>query len=294
MSKSIGGIKRHHSIEDFQPLKEAKVEESENQDELLEKGDIVFMYKPKLGVDEAKSNDDVQLFHILLKPIEQQGKIRLIKIGKKKLPNEKKDRFWAFIEKAEEEMDNVEDNLEAKSYQTTTGGTRTVKSDRIAGKGKYLLVKHDQRQTILGYVLESPSEIGEVQNAFHINKEASFSLSVKNPKTKSPPATGLTQSQKAIFPDEIQEKFGSYQWLPAEPDMLDIPGCEMIWIGHSTDDLEDVLGELGREIEDEVDPDKTATEVMKEIQLDEKEHPIQPLIDGQWPSEENAPEKKES
>lgn len=63
MSKSVGGIKRHHSsknrgktrfhssafdrnlVEDFQPLKEAKVEESQNQDELLEKGDIVFMCK---------------------------------------------------------------------------------------------------------------------------------------------------------------------------------------------------------------------------------------------------------
>jgi hypothetical protein len=78
------------------------------------------------------------------------------------------------------------------------------------------MAKHDQRRTIIGYVLESPAEIGDVQNAFNITKEGSFSVAIKNPKKKSPPATGLTQSQKAEFPEEIQKKFGSYQWLPGK------------------------------------------------------------------------------
>jgi hypothetical protein len=81
--------------------------------------------------------------------------------------------------------------------------------------------------------------------------------------------------------------------------MLDIPGCEMVWIGSSTDVLEELLDELNREIEEdeekkeEVDPETKAAEVMKDIQLDEKEHPTQPLIDGQWPKAEDAPEKKD-
>ena len=75
--------------------------------------------------------------------------------------------------------------------------------------------------------------------------------------------------------------------------MLDIPGCELLWISSTTDDLEHILNELSREIEDEeTDPETKATEVMKDIQLDEKEHPTQPLIDGQWPKAEDAPEKK--
>ena len=76
--------------------------------------------------------------------------------------------------------------------------------------------------------------------------------------------------------------------------MLDIPGCEMVWIGTSTHDLEDMLSELSREIEkehEEADPEAKATEVMKEIQLDEKQHPTQALIDGQWPNADEAPEK---
>lgn len=178
--------------------------------------------KPKLGVDEAASLDDVQLFHVLLIPEntnesnkdEQTSKTRLVKIGKKKLPASGKDRFWAFIENADEDIEQVEENLEAQSYETATVGTRTTKADRLAGKGKYIMAKHDQRRTIIGYVLETPTEIGQVQNAFNILTEASFSIAVKNPKTKSPPAAGLTQSQKAEFPAEIQHKFGSYQWLP--------------------------------------------------------------------------------
>jgi len=275
-------------------------DETKIDNELLEKGDIVFMYKPKLGVNEASSIDDVQLFHVLLIPEEdennkgdQSSKTRLIKIGKKKLPANGKDRFWAFIEKADDDIEKVEEKLEAQTYETATVGTRTIKADRIAGKGKYLMVKHDERRTVIGYVLESPPEVGDVQNAFNITKEASFSVAVKNSKKKTPPAAGLTPSQKAEFPEEIQKKFGSYQWLPAEPAMLDIPGCEMVWIGSSTDDLEELLGEFGREIEEEANPELKATEVMKDIQLDENQHPIQPLIDGQWPKAEDAPEKND-
>lgn len=180
--------------------------------------------KPKLGVDEASSIDDVQLFHVLLIPEEKENnsddqtmKKRLVKIGKKKLPANGGDRFWAFVQTADDEMEKVEENLQPQTYDTATVGTRTVKADRIAGKGKYLMAKHEENRTILGYVLESPDEVGDVQNAFNIVKEASFSLAVKNPQKKNSPAAGLTRSQKAEFPEEIQRKFGSYQWLPGIP-----------------------------------------------------------------------------
>lgn len=75
--------------------------------------------------------------------------------------------------------------------------------------------------------------------------------------------------------------------------MLDVPGCEMVWIGSSTDALEGLLEELTSETEEEedADPETKATEVMKEIQLDEKQHPTQALIDGQWAKAKDAPEK---
>ena len=188
----------------------------------LSKDDLCFADKPKLGVDEASSLDDVQLFHVMLIPEDENkhgdhsSKTRLVKIGKKKLPAGGADRFWAFIENADDDIEKVEENLEAQSYQTATVGTRTIKADRIAGKGKYVLAKPDERRTVIGYVLESPAEVGDVQNAFNITKEASFSLAVKNPKKRSPAAAGLDRAQKAEFPEEIQKKFGDYQWLPGQ------------------------------------------------------------------------------
>ena len=183
--------------------------------------------KPKLGVDEAASLDDVQLFHILLKPMNndnksdgRSSKTRLIKIGKKKLPASEEERFWGFIEKADDDMDKIEENLAAQSYETATVGTRTTKADRIAGKGQYVMSKRDDRRTIIGYVLESPLDVGEVQKAFNITKEASFSVAVKNPKAKSPRNAGLDPSQKTEFPTEVQQKFGSYQWLPGTDEHL--------------------------------------------------------------------------
>jgi len=74
--------------------------------------------------------------------------------------------------------------------------------------------------------------------------------------------------------------------------MLDIIGCELIWIG-SSDDIEHNLGEIGRELEEEADADVTVKEVMKDIHLNEDEHPTQPLVDGQWPKAEDAPEKQD-
>ena len=145
---------------------------------------------------------------------DRASKTRLIKIGKKKLPASEKERFWGFIEKADDDMDKIEENLAAQSYETVTVGTRTTKADRIAGKGQYIMAKPNDRRTIIGYVLESPLDVGEVQNAFNITKEASFSVAVKNPKAKSPRNAGLDPSQKTEFPAEVQQKFGSYQWLP--------------------------------------------------------------------------------
>ena len=48
-------------------------------------------------------------------------------------------------------------------------------------------------------------------------------------------------------------------------------------------DLKSLFEELTSETEEEedADPETKATEVMKEIQLDEKQHPTQALIDGQ-------------
>ncbi|CAF0886316.1 unnamed protein product [Didymodactylos carnosus] len=257
---------------------------------ILEKGDIVFSYKPKLGVDEAAALQDVQLFHVLLEPKEDFSsstttKTRLLRIGKKKLPSvENKERFWGYVEKVGENIDEiVEDALESMTYNTVTQGQRQSKADRIAGKGKYMMVRHDNR-TNIAYVLEVPAEIGTVQKEFNIEKECTYTVAIKNPTTPNPSQLGLAREEKVIYPKELQEKFGQLQWIPVEPKLLDYNGVEMIWIASSCD-LEIELGEVGKELEDLAAETNITTEkdVLNELHLNENEHPTQPLKDGEWP-----------
>jgi hypothetical protein len=68
--------------------------ESEAPQEIVEQGDIYFLYRPKVrGQEEAEGEetaaedlDDVQNFYLVLKP--QGGRFRLINIGRKRLPDE--------------------------------------------------------------------------------------------------------------------------------------------------------------------------------------------------------------
>ena len=71
------------------------------QSSILERGDIYFLYRPRVGVDEAHGIEDVQRFYILLKP-RGRREYRLLIVGRKKLPDPgEHDRFWAFVDRAE-------------------------------------------------------------------------------------------------------------------------------------------------------------------------------------------------
>jgi hypothetical protein len=49
-------------------------------------------------------------------------------------------------------------------YETAAVGQRTIKAaNRLAGKVKYIMAKHDQNRAAIGYVLESPAVLGDVQ-----------------------------------------------------------------------------------------------------------------------------------
>ena len=61
---------------------------------------------------------------------------------------------------------------------------------RPVGEGKYAIVKH-QNHAELAYILEMPKEPGEAQKELGIEKEASYIISVINPKKPAP--TGLSK-----------------------------------------------------------------------------------------------------
>lgn len=65
----------------------------EREREILERGDIYFLYRPRVGADEAHGLRDVERFYILLKRWHRH-EYRLLIIGRKRPPDPgRRDRF---------------------------------------------------------------------------------------------------------------------------------------------------------------------------------------------------------
>ena len=76
---------------------------------------------------------------------------------------------------------------------------------RPVGEGKYAIVKH-QNHAELAYILEMPKEPGEAQKELGIEKEASYIISVINPKRPAPTGYPSTKEQPK-YPQEVLKEF---------------------------------------------------------------------------------------
>jgi hypothetical protein len=290
--------------------KKGKAGEAEEEPEILEKGLIYFFYKPKVELKEAHGPEDVQRLYLLLWPgapsvqadekkmTHHEGKMgsgepeRLIVLGKKQLPDVhhgKHERFWGFVEKVSRSLDEVEEDLEARSYTTKTRGERHVEGARPVGEGVYGLVKH-HGHIHLAYVLEIPDEPSTIQKAFNIAKEGSFIITVKNPDLAGEYGGFMRSSIKVHYPEHAKKLFLSdktgnpLKFAPANPQLLDYDGAELVFVG-AAEDLKAELGETGEYIEEleEIDAKKISSDkIWKELHMSKASHPTEPLLRGKW------------
>src|SRR3977135_80403 len=109
---------------------------------LLERGDIFFLYRPRVGLDEAHGLGDVERLYILLKPWQAQ-KFRLLIIGQKKLPDPNEhNRFWAFVWRVFKDREALNAELGETPHPPRTRGVRHVAAARPAGEGIYAIARH--------------------------------------------------------------------------------------------------------------------------------------------------------
>ncbi|MDG3007614.1 hypothetical protein [Paludisphaera mucosa] len=246
---------------------------------VLERGDLFFFYRP--DVDEAAPQGlvDVRRFHVVLRPEGGDG-LRLITVGRKTLPEAADEgrSHWAFVDRIFDAPDALREALAGSTYETETVGERTLPEARPAGEGSYALVRHG-RSTILAYALAVPEEPGEVQRAFHIEREGRFALAVKNPEAGSPAGVGLEEDRRVEFPEELQNRFGSRRWSPVDPPaFLDHEGAELVLIGGR-----EAAEDLGVDLELDAEPrDEDDAEVFRELHLDKSDRTIRPLFEGDW------------
>jgi hypothetical protein len=239
----------------------------------LECGDIYFLYRPAVVVDEAHGFKDVRRLYTLLKP-SGNHLYRLLIVGRKKLPApEEHDRFWAFVWRVFKDRAALNEELGYGEYQTKTRGIRKVPAVRPAAEGIYTIVRHGEH-THLAYFLEQQ---GPVERELNIKREASYIIAVKNPETRSPPNAGLGRKQEAEFPKELQEKFRGRRFIPVDPpDFLNYEGAEIILIGARENAEEELRIEFRPDDETECTAD-----VLEDLKLP-REIVRAPLFEGQW------------
>ncbi|GBG86743.1 hypothetical protein CBR_g41808 [Chara braunii] len=218
----------------------------------------------------------------------------LLVIGRKSLPNPgetKRERpYWGFVEAAGKEAEEMKEALGGSTYSTRTRGQRYQPEGRAVGEGVYALIRHHSRSTThthLIYALEFPKgELGPPQQAFHIKRQASYIIQIKNPEVPAPVGAGggFRSGRKAQYPRHLQETFGSRRFIPLEtPEFLEHEGCEFILIPAS-DNLEQ---ELGVEMEtsqcDAANPQcADLFSVLGMEQSADKVTVVKPMLKGEW------------
>jgi hypothetical protein len=260
----------------------AEKTEQDDAHEVLEEGDIYFLYRPKVrpeGEDEevaAEGLGDVENFYLVLKP--KGGPFRLINIGRKRLPElEGHERNWGFVEMITRSGKDVEEELRRETYDTRTRGERVRPAARPAGEGVYAMVR-EGRKTHLAWALELPEKPGPVQKTFNIPPEASLAISIKNPETGGGPrGAQLSEDQKAHYPKSLQKEFRDRKFATEDPHLLDYEGAEIIFIGARRNPEKAYHIDLEPEDESE-----RSAEIFKQLRFAKSRHPVEPLLKGEW------------
>lgn len=250
--------------------------QSSATEEIVEKGDIYFVYRPRIEEREAEGLADVQRFYMVMKP-EGQARFRVAVLGRKRLPQpENHERIWGFIESVARQGSSVENEFRERHYSTRTRGERTLPSVRPAGEGVYALIRRG-RNLHLTYELELPERPGEVQQELNVKPQAAYVLSVRNPETPSPPGAGLPEQEEAHYPKTLRQEFRSRRFASEDPRLLDYEGAEFILIGARPDP--ERAYDIGIHAEHET---AEKADIFRQLKMSRREHPIEPLLNGKW------------
>src|SRR3954454_9725447 len=139
--------------------------------QVLKNGSVYFFFRPKI-----QNQTEVQRFFLVLY---SNKRYYLLIIGKKHLPTEKKESYFAFVEAIKKDKNDLLQSLKEKTYQTGTRGERILPSSRCLGIGKFLLVEHHNHTHFI-YHLVMPTTIKSIQAEFNLQKEDDYLISVKN------------------------------------------------------------------------------------------------------------------
>jgi hypothetical protein len=247
--------------------------------EILEQGDIFFFYRPKKAAEEVKVIEDVRRFFMVTAPEQNNSQLyRLFVIGKKSLPEVRRtearasERYWARVGGIFRDANELTKELSSDEF-------RRGDAARPVGEGKYAIVKH-QNHTELAYILELPREPGEAQKELGIQKEASYVISIINPKIpKSPNVPTIEEPSK--YPKEVLNEFNeneNFVSLSKNTKFIDYQNAQIILIG-AREGRDVIKDEIGIEIKEEPQQSSSA-DIFNKLKLRREHVPIKPLTEG--------------
>ena len=265
--------------------------------EVLEQGDIYFFYRPKKDAEQVKGIEDIRRFFMVTAPERTENTkensdksqfYRLFVIGKKSLPEIRKtearasERYWARVGGIFQNPDELTRELLSDEF-------RKGDAARPVGEGKYAIVRH-QNHAELAYILEIPEQPGEAQKELGIEKEASYVISVINPK--KPAASAVTDGgsypsteELPMYPEEVLNEFNDseiFVSLSRDTRLIDYKNAQIILIG-AREGKDVIKNEIGVEIEEKspqsADIFKSA-DIFNKLKVRKDKVPIRPLTEG--------------
>jgi hypothetical protein len=235
----------HLDIGKVQSNEQQEQQQQKNQTEILEYGDIYFFYRPKVRSEQVKGIEDVRRFFMITAPEQKSNNdgndsddkanqiYRLFVIGKKSLPTIRKsearqsERYWARV-------GGIFNNANELTKELVSDEFRKGDAARPVGEGKYAIINYHNHAE-LAYILEMPKEPGEAQKELGIEKEASYIISVINPKNTRSPAEGYPSTEEpSEYPPEILEELNeteNFISLTKDTSLINYKNAQVILIG---------------------------------------------------------------
>lgn len=281
---------------------------------ILYRGQIFFLYRPKIDRKEPCQLEDVQRFFMLLKPSGQERYV-LLAIGKKRLPKKEGESYFAFVDSVQNVLEDI---LEPLRKGQKTQREKIQPPTRLLGEGKFLVAHHNKHSHFI-YALKDPSQVEEntVQKDFNLEEWGNFIISVKNPKytasnrgsrfqnhtnLKNEGFVGLADQQihrealylrhskeilprtqgeyragLAQYPTHLQEKFNNHTVIPLSAiEFLEYEGTEMLLTKKNQLDLKEdqAMNECLSGFCDE--------DIEQQIEAIEGHVSILPLLNKEW------------
>lgn len=205
---------------------------------ILEPGNITFLYRPVGTVLHPRSSDEIERAFFALFPDDQvHHRNRLFALAHGYFPpiipdqDLPEERDWAVVAR-------IDRNPSALIADLDTGfptppfrpATRTRVPARIAGNGRYAIVRHGDH-TYLAYALCHPTRLGPAQHALLLERTGSYLIVVKEPSM--PSAINLRETPS--YPEDLSEAFDGHGSIPVDPtDFLDYRWTQVFLVGAET------------------------------------------------------------